>query len=259
MNFDANTLSTLMQLLGAQKQQNNNQGNVSYASERDRCADNNDNYGNGYDNARSYNDFGNNYGGGYNQNQRNTSAQSVFAMQNGLGAKVDFFEKSDKKSPQNNSSSSIGSTSDSSNPNASSFNSSAANSMFGANPMSALLEMMMGKSSGGANTDMLSSLLPMLMNMMNSKQGQAQAAQASKSKEEPKQEESRQKESKDEDKCEQAESRKESTSDCEKQKNCNMKTQPYRNDKFEPIAFAGYTLISALNKLYMSKRFRYSN
>ena len=189
MNFDANTLSTLMQLLSAiaptKKAQSDHTREDGY---RDFYSPNNGNTRNG----------------------SNAGVQSVFAMQNGLGERTDLFGQPETKA-QNVSSS---------------------------NPMSALLEMMAGKQSGG--TDMMSTLMPMLMNMMNTKTktASAQPSQTNASSD-----------------------RKEFSDNVAKYDNAQnkkidnsiyKKTQPLK-DKYEPIAFAGYSLISALNKLYCSK------
>ncbi len=103
-----------------------------------------------------------------------------------------------------------------------------------ANPLSSMLEMMTGNTSSGGG-DMMSSLMPMLLNMMSgNKTAAAQSA--------PKQE-----------------NKKSDTNGDMAEKTAsppkgNMKTQPHSQDKYEPIAFAGYALISTLNKLYTSVR-----
>lgn len=169
MNFDMNTLSALMQFMSAQKPQ-------PTRNEDER--DNSD----------------------YPPEPQNNA--SVFAMQNGLGQRVDFEEKP-KKQRQSQT-----------------------------NPMSSLLNMMTGGKAEAMGGGDMSSLMPMLLNMMSGKNNKpAQAASAP--------------QEKSDDKVE-----KKSETKADK----NEKTQSVARDKYEPIAFAGYALISALNKLYISKR-----
>ena len=208
MNFDANTLSTLMQLLSAISPTNRGVcGDPVKPAQSEHARESGHSEYSGTTN-RSAN------------NGSSASTQSVFAMQNGLGEMSDLFGQQEKK----------------------------AQSAPSSNPMSALLEMMTGSQSNG--TDMMSSLMPMLMNMMSSKAKTANA-QPSHTKAHPNKNadinakyENTQKKNND------------NSSDTYPTDRgaCgdNKKTQPLK-DKYEPIAFAGYSLISALNKLYCSK------
>lgn len=195
MNFDANTLSTLMKLMGAMK--------PSRPEEREDK----------YDDRSS------------EKNANSTASVSVFAMQNGLGQKVEIGgskQKSEARRP--------------------------------AGPMASILEMMTGGGgSGDSGGDMMSTLMPMLMNMMNMKnQPQNQTSKAACENNNPKNA-SDNRQSNDE-KYNENGSQRTGGSQNKNTTSADMKTQPSRKNMFEPIAFAGYTLISALNKLYAYMR-----
>ncbi len=182
MNFDINTLSTLMKMMGSMK--------PTQSDERSR-------------DPREYAET---------DNRSGQSSASVFAMQNGLGQKVEFGSEPRKSEPQKN-----------------------------VNPMQSILEMMTGTKSSDGGSDMMSSLLPMFLNMMG---GRNQASAASVKPQQP----SEQNNTKTEPA---ANENNKNAADAQKER--NTKTQPLKKDKFEPIAFAGYALISALNRLYIAK------
>ncbi len=177
MNFDINTLSTLMKMMGSMRP----------SQTEDRSRD-----------SREYSD-----------SRAGQSAASVFAMQNGLGQKVEFGSEP-KKSEQKKS----------------------------VNPMQSMLEMMTGAKPSEGGSDMMSSLLPMLMNMMGAR-NQASAANVNG-------------QNTPQSNAKAAENENNKNTESSKAES-NIKTQPVK-DKFEPIAFAGYALISALNRLYIAKR-----
>lgn len=216
MNFDANTLSMLMQLMGSQKPRENE---VPYHA--------NDNTANHYRNAPS------------GQNQ----SQSVFAMQNGLGQRVDLEPKPEKQSQSTS------------------------------NPMSAIFDMMSGKG-GGTGTDMMSNLFPMFMNMM-SKPAQV-ASGAPKNEAKPNQNfEQKLKAAMDNangnggnsnnqgnvdnrpSDIKRSDAPVESDFDKRRKEAQNRQSNGAKShinyDKYSPISFAGYPLICSLNKLYTAK------
>lgn len=177
MNFDINMLSTLMQMLGAQKQQ----------------PARSENYGGSDTNAAQY-----------DNSTRGKQNKSVFAMQNGLGDRVDFETKQQKKEQT-------------------------------LNPMASILEMMTGKGAGQSG-DMMSSLMPMLMNAMSSNNKNTQKTSSSKTNS--------------------AESASQTSAKNNDENLKNKQSKPVNLKKsrlFEPIYFAGYPMISALNRLYLSK------
>ena len=203
MNFDVNTISTLMQMFSAMKPP---------ASESPKMQDD-ASVGKGGENV------------------------SVFAMQNGLGERVDI---GGSKKSENKKSSPQGAAM--------------------GNPMAAMLEMMTGSKAQGGSGDMLSTLMPMLMNVMGGRQTGAQAnktAQNSSNNFGGDQSVGNQNQSaNNQNQRDNSNSRQSSSEEVEKsnnKNNCKPKPQP-THDKYEPIAFAGYTLISALNKLYIAKR-----
>ena len=77
----------------------------------------------------------------------------------------------------------------------------------------------------------MSAMLPMLMKLMGGQNSQQKPAPETNKKEEPKSETKPKEQTKD-DKPQQAQIKK---------------------DKYDPISFAGYAMISALNKLYVSQ------
>lgn len=174
MNFDANMISMLMQMLGSQQGQSAKRERESAPTEQDS----------------------------------RTSNPSVFAMQNGIGERIDFAPKSEKKPQTNNIS----------------------------NPMSSILEMMGGKPSSDNNS--MASLMPMLMNMMGARPQQNANTAAKK-------EDNSARDKNDKPEPENTQNRRSNAS--------KSKINTTR-DRYDPITFAGYTLISALNKLYISKK-----
>ncbi len=129
MNFDVNTLSTLMQLMNSQRPKEPETPPSQNVG------------GDGY-NSSAYRENG--YA---SQSQSEPMPQqSLFAMQNGLGQRIDLSPKQEKRQTAQPSS----------------------------NPMSSLFDMMAGKSSGGG--DALTSFMPMLMNMLGANKN-AQVAQ----------------------------------------------------------------------------------
>ncbi len=251
MNFDANTLSALMQMLGTPKTPNTDTYGGSNDADRAKSSYN-DGHG-GYEQNRSY------------TNERGRSgytAQSVFAMQNGLGEQIDIDGKTREESKRKSASQTSANT----------------------NPMASLLSMMSGGSgTGGTNGDMMSAFMPMFLNMMNGKQNVAAASQKPQPSADKSAEHNPQSDTSDEDlkkykkmfdemlKKEQESLKNEkepcSTTDSDAENSDGIpkqnkrqnekayeKTQPSRADMFAPIAFAGYTLISALNRLYSAKR-----
>ncbi|MDE6060949.1 MAG: hypothetical protein K2G31_05730 [Clostridia bacterium] len=203
MNFDVNTLSTLMQMMSAMKPR---------ADESPKPQEN-------------------------SMENKNRENPSVFAMQNGLGDTVEIGgskKAESKKSPSQNAS--MG------------------------NPMAAILEMLTGSKSQSGGGDMMSTLMPMLMNMMGGRQAQAQSSQNAQgsnnnssggntgyNQNSNNNNANNQNSNSSDVKGSDVEARNEKA-----ENNYKMKTQP-THDKYEPIAFAGYTLISALNKLYIAK------
>lgn len=184
MNFDANMISMLMQMLGSQTKQSEQRDSVQR------------------ENSQNYRD-----GTPIGQNDKPANP-SVFAMQNGLGERIDFSPKPEKKQQANNMS----------------------------NPMSSLLEMMGGKTSSDNNS--MANLMPMLMNMMGARP-QQNANTASKKEE-------------SEAKIKQNSAEQENAKN--RQSNVVKSKINKTRDRYDPITFAGYTLISALNKLYISKK-----
>lgn len=199
MNFDVNMLSTLMQMLGS---------NQSKPEPRAP------------------------------ENPKPQSA-SAFAMENGIGERVDFAPKQDKKPT--------------------------------ANPMASLLEMMTGKSSGDGA---MGSLMPMLMNMM-ARPSAVSSVNPSKpaSNKNETAERTRNEDSKKYDKNDGFDSDVEAEKDSNTINGANRDSDEYENknaenrqsnpaksnshasgDIYAPITFAGYPLISCLNKLYRVKR-----
>lgn len=170
---------------------------------------------------------------------------SVFAMQNGLGETVEIGGKKSEKQNSQSQSNVMG------------------------NPMAAMLEMLTGSKSQNNGGDMLSSLMPMLMNMMGGRQAQAQSTQNAQNSNhnyssgktgynQNSNGNSADNQSANTINAQNSNPFNAQDSNVENrnnktENNCKMKTQPTQ-DKYEPIAFAGYTLISALNKLYIAKR-----
>ncbi|MCM1306270.1 MAG: hypothetical protein NC037_01400 [Bacteroides sp.] len=187
MNFDSNMLNTLIQLLGAQKPREN--------------ADSGDD--------RSYKNASDSQG----------QSQSVFAMQNGLGKRVNL--DGEKKSAS-------------------------------ANPLSAIFDSMGGK---GGNGDMMSNLMPMLLNMMSKP---AQVANANKD-DNFKQKLKNAVSDADKNNLKGDDDRVDNAADLydenvkNRQSNYTKSYAPH--DKYSPILFAGYTLVCLLNKLYMAKKY----
>lgn len=224
MNFDMNTLSALMQLMSAQKTQSAPPNNCDSDYNYDTRA----NYG--YNNGQSRNSTD-----GYANASKTTA--SVFAMQNGLGQRIEF-----GTSPQ---------------PKKQTFYNNAAN------PMAALIEMMTGKS--GGNGDMMSNLMPMLMNIMSGKntqnaQNSAQNQNKTNGRPNGNTNDKNGNTVPAADNAPTPETNINNRNNCENATDKNIKeyakTQPASRDKYEPIAFAGYALISALNKLFVSKRIK---
>lgn len=218
MNFDVNTLSALMQCMSAMKPR------------AEECT-------------------------GGDADARKTAERknaSVFAMQNGLGDTVEIVgnkkSENQKKATQSN-------------------------------PMSMLLEMMTGAKpqEGG---DMMSQLMPMLLNMMSGHSqnkastagsGQSSADANTNIKNEPPKSSYKTADGRDGNTaCENSSpsnaalkndcgyganmKNTQNEKDLNREYGANAKTQPNRINIYAPIAFAGYTLISALNKLYLAKR-----
>ena len=212
MNFDINTLSTLMQMMGSQKPRESEQHT---------------NIGANYN--ANYNNY--NYAGAKDPSQmaQNTS-QSVFAMQNGLGQRVDIEPKTEKKSSS-------------------------------ANPMSALFDMMSGGKGGSG--DMMSSLMPMFMNMMSSKPAKV-AGGSNNAKETNNDFEQKLKEamdnasgndSKQVDNGNNAKNVNNKNNENMQNRQSTQVKRDYPHDRYSPISFAGYALICSLHKLYMSKKY----
>ena len=210
MNFDINTLSTLMQMMSAQKPRESE--SVSPAGDSST---------------------------NYYQNPANPQgrAQSVFAMQNGLGQRIDLEPKPEKKSQS------------------------------ASNPMSAIFDMMGGKG-GGASADMMSNLLPMFMNMMSKPAQVASDTTKNKHQEnktqgdqsfEQKLKNAMDNVSNNQTGLKQDSPTKNSDSDIHKQNMQNKQSNGVKSnisrDRYSPISFAGYALICSLNKLYMAKKY----
>ncbi len=210
MNFDVNTLSTLMQLMNSQRP-------------KEPETPPSQNVG-----VDSYNNSAYRENGYASQSQSEPMPQqSLFAMQNGLGQRIDLSPKQEKRQTAQPSS----------------------------NPMSSLFDMMAGKSSGGG--DALTSLMPMLMNMMGANKN-AQVAQSNASNQQRGSNnlssfEQKLKEAKE--KADNAQSSHE-TNASNKDSGEQAKHTSIKNsrDRYEPITFAGYTLISSLNKLFIAKK-----
>ena len=207
MNFDVNTLSTLMQLMSAQKPRESDDASRT----------------NGADNV--YN----------NRIGTQGQTQSVFAMQNGLGQHVDISSKPEKKSQPTS------------------------------NPMSAIFDMMSGKG-GSGNADMMSSLMPMLMNMMSKPAQVAENGNKNKSDKSNQSFEQKLKNamdsasgndngSKQVNKGDNAQSVDNACNEKAQNRQSNQVKSDLPRDKYSPISFAGYALICSLNKLYMSKKY----
>lgn len=222
MNFDANTLSTLMQLMNSQK---------SRESESNYSA--NDGSANYYQNTAN----------------GQSKPQSVFAVQNGLGQRVDFSGKPENKSQS------------------------------AANPTPSIFDMLSGKG-GSANSDMMTNLLPMFMNMMSKPAQVAGGAnkngsQSNQSFEQKLKSAMNNASGNDgrvngsgdsADNKTAADTSGETTQSGFGQNNENAQNRQsnrmkssFNRDKYSPVSFAGYALICALNKLYTAKRLEYFN
>ncbi len=211
MNFDVNTLSTLMQLMNSHRpkepeappSQNVEAGDYNNSAYRE----------NGY----------------ASQSQSEPMPQqSLFAMQNGLGQRIDLSPKQEKRQTAQPSS----------------------------NPMSSLFDMMAGKGTGGG--DALTSLMPMLMNMMgankNAQVAQNNASNQQRGSNDLSSFEQKLKEAKE--KADGAQSSHETNASNKDSGEQAKKHTSIKNsrDRYEPITFAGYTLISSLNKLFVAKK-----
>ncbi len=190
MNFDVNTLSTLMQFMGSAKPTENAKPQEPPAAAQDK-----------------------------------PMSRSVFAMQNGLGERVDFNDsrqksESTKQAAPNMQLSSL-------------LEMMSGNKSGKQGDMSAMLPLLMGLMGGrgGQGGNDMSAMLPMLMKLMGGQNSQQKPAPETNKKEEPKSETKPKEQTKD-DKPQQAQIKK---------------------DKYDPISFAGYAMISALNKLYVSQ------
>ncbi len=211
MNFDVNTLSTLMQLMNSQRPKEPETPPSQNVG------------GDGY-NSSAYRENG--YA---SQSQSEPMPQqSLFAMQNGLGQRIDLSPKQEKRQTAQPSS----------------------------NPMSSLFDMMAGKSSGGG--DALTSFMPMLMNMLGANKN-AQVAQNNASNQQRGSNklssfEQKLKEAKE--KADSAQSSHETNASNKDSGEQAKKHTSIKNslDRYEPITFAGYTLISSLNKLFIAKK-----
>ena len=211
MNFDVNTLSTLMQLMNSQRPKEPETPPSQNVG------------GDGYNNS-AYRENG--YA---SQSQSEPMPQqSLFAMQNGLGQRIDLSPKQEKRQTAQPSS----------------------------NPMSSLFDMMAGKSSGGG--DALTSLMPMLMNMMgankNAQVAQNNASNLQRGSNDRSSFEQKLKESNE--KADNAQSSHETNASNKDSGEQAKKHTSIKNsrDRYEPITFAGYTLISSLNKLFVAKK-----
>ena len=211
MNFDVNTLSTLMQLMNSQRP-------------KEPETPPSQNVG-----VDSYNNSAYRENGYASQSQSEPMPQqSLFAMQNGLGQRIDLSPKQEKRQTAQPSS----------------------------NPMSSLFDMMAGKGTGGG--DALTSLMPMLMNMMGANKN-AQVAQNNASNQQHGSNklssfEQKLKEAKE--KADSAQSSHETNASNKDSGEQAKKHTSIKNsrDRYEPITFAGYTLISSLNKLFIAKK-----
>lgn len=145
------------------------------------------------------------------EHARDNKFASPFARENGIGEKVEFGGASDKKTPPQN-------------------------------PMASILDALSGKP---ANGDMMSALLPTLMNMLKKPDAPA-ASPAANNVPQSKNEESRAK-------CASAAQGNQAAPvvDVSPAKSARPLTDA---EIFSPISFAGYALISALNILYHSAK-----
>lgn len=247
MNFDMNMLSALMQMFGsmrpsqgAQSSPDQSRGNAPNASDyRDKNTD------------------------GIYKNAQVSAMQTEFARNNGIGEKINlnFDGNTDKNDRQNDGqpaqTQGIGG------------NQSAQNNFFqnlsSQNPMFALLQMMQG----AKGSDMSSALMPLIMNMMSPKGGKdMQEKEKNQNSQDKDNGTSASKndlnkndvagnegcDTPDKNSADKKFSQKFSNDHSRENANKNKKTQ---TDIFNPIAFAGYELMSALCKLYVTSRRRF--
>lgn len=279
MNFDSNMISSLMKMMNAGSAQKKpfDSGADSSRHSSNSYAENG--FANGFaDNAQSR-QYGENafksHNGGKPQNV------NIFAAQNGLGEKIDisaFGDENKNGSDQNESTQNQKNQT----PDMSGFFSSLAEQ----NPMFAMLGMLQGNK----GSDGLSAMLPMLMSMMQKPQKPSDASKSEEKTSEVKESPQAQKEVKKKNEAKEAnateKTRTENTirenenintindddnntvtksetesgygikEDADCRNDIKKQTQGHK-DMFAPIAFAGYTLISALNKLYFTSKYHW--
>jgi len=273
MNLDANTLSMLMSLLNsnAQSSPSRQSGGGAGSGNAENGAYNNENYGRGYNYAEN--------GSGGTRDKR-SSVKSNFAMENGLGEKVNLgaSQNNDNKKSSFDVSSLLNLMRGGQNggpdksPLASVFGNmsgqgNAENSAQGLGALAPLLAMLSGGSENG-NADMSQLLMSLLMSNMQKSRPSADQNSTSSEAQKPNENAAKYpndgaaKNADSEGKAEEIlknelnNSSRSSYRSAGGEKKDKNKTQPKSKNIFQPIAFAGYAAISALNLLFGSAKLR---
>ena len=256
--MDINMISSLMNMLNA-----NNRSSSNVDTAKDENTHSEPQYGN-TNNTYSQNNF-NEYDKSYAA--RNIGV-NVFAAQNGLGEKIDISGFGEDRSSENDTSSNAyknnahESSQNYNNEQSQQDISKILSSMQDQNPMLAMLQLMQGQNGAGNN---MTAMLPMLMSLMQKPNATTKSAQNS-----------------DTNKAEYKNTKNHDTNkrnsnindtrnaphadidETNEQKNVDSKNDNFNKTKysqkqtqrdkdfFSPIAFAGYSLISALNKLFFT-------
>ena len=254
--MNINMISSLMNMLNANNRLSSNVGSSKDANTHSEPQYNNSN------NTHSPNDC-NGYG---KSSVANNIGVNVFAAQNGLGERIDISKFGNSVENDNASDSNKNNTQN----NSQSYNNEQAqpdiskilSSMQDQNPMLAMLQLMQGQNGAGNN---MTAMLPMLMSFMQKPNATTKSAQNdTKDKTDNKDSDNfntnkrngNAKDSRNAPHTDIGQNNEHKKDDSQnnsfERTQYNQKQTQRDRDFFSPIAFAGYSLISALNKLYFT-------